>query len=158
MRKFTKKRANVLNKQCKDCTNCQSAHLGGVSDRKIQQNEQMYSKNNANLAQTANQLIWAASRMRKFNRKRANVLKKQCKYCTNCQSAHLGRVSDAKIRQKTTNVLKKQCKYCTNCQSAHVGGVSDAKIQQKNSQLYCKNNANIGQTANQNSTKNKHMY
>merc|ERR1712167_254873 len=111
---------------------------GGVSDAKIEQKtSKCIEKNNANIVQTANQLIWAASRMRKLNKKPANVLKKQCKYYTNCQSAHLGGVSDAKIEQKTSKCIeKKQCKYCTNCQSAHLCGVSDAKIEQKNKQMY----------------------
>ena len=109
----------------------------------------MYWKNNATIAQIANQLIWAAFGMRKLNNKQANVFKKQCKYSSNCQSGHLGGVWDAKVEQKTRNLLKKQCKYSTNCKSAEFVSVWDAKIPQKIKNMYWKLNANNARIANQ---------
>ena len=65
--------------------------MGSGSDAKIQKKTRkcIKKKKHANIAQTANQLIWAASRMRKFNKKQRNALEKTMQILKNEESKNV---------------------------------------------------------------------
>ena len=74
----------------------------------------MYREKNAKIAQTANQLIWPASRMRKLNKKQANQMHSK-------SQANIGQIANQliwaasgvrKLNKKQANVLKNIADIC----------------------------------------------